>query len=607
MTKCPNLVLSAMTGRPTKNERGSHLFLLWLALTACGSAQVDVDSRSEVAAREEAGLTPAYDGRASVVDEGERWIFGGLRVEARGERLVVSEHALQTGLLTAQRTDSGWVFLADDDSVWSSETFTGPLHALGVAPLGVRVQPSRGILLVQAADFRLYRTDGSGPLEAFASLEDYGVMSAQFESPARGRVVEAGGRILETRDGGLTFEDTGTIATPETAEGHLLARAPTSVLVRLLAAALVRYPGLAAVDSELDRVGDVLAWSGDGSHGFLVDGSFRPIPSPRGECTAFVALLVGCLDDAEPSGGILRVYATDARRWRDVRIREVKEPVAFNPQAVLFDEPCGDASDGMCWVDRASGDAVNLARPSDEDLRLVGVLGDEVVFADPLGRVIRRDHRTGREGVAELFSATDLARLRASGRPGSEVHVAVQILEDGSLLADASGPTLAGSMVVRAAHVLRPDGALHTLSVPDEVTEVRMLDARFGVAVTEDGRWLTRDGGGSWSPLGFTWHDGWVQCRRGACWAGSILRPDDPERSLPVSSTGRMFSPRLAYDCSVRRARTTLQVGDASFDNFARRDSSLELSWSWRGQTLGRRPEGCRVMNRSSPAHRPRW
>lgn len=383
-------------------ERGSRVLFLFVVVlwVACGPAQVEVARPREVSAREEPRFTPAYDS-PRVVEPGRRWFMGGLRIEWRGGVYRVADQPLPASIVRAVEVESGWVFLAEDDTAWRADTFVGALTSLGSAPASQNGTKSEGVLLVIGTDQRLYWTDGTAPLAPFAALEDYGVTIADFESATRGRVREVGGKVLETRDGGRSFEDTRESWHGERwAEEH---PAEPEVAGELLAVGVTRYPGLEVVVPGLERFGEVLAW---GDVGLIVGGAYEAVAEAGADCSEIGPMVSWC-------DGSVRVHPLGPGDWVTCFTIGEQASVLDSPDgsSLLFD-PCDDDWEHMCWMKRDGGERVDIeSSVLQPDHQVVGIHGEVILVNDRRGSLIRIHSLTGEQTRQVVFDSSEVVPL----------------------------------------------------------------------------------------------------------------------------------------------------------------------------------------------------
>lgn len=553
--------------------RTSHALFVTL-LAACGPAQVELARPRDASAREERLFTPAYDS-PRVVEPGQRWFMGGLRIERRGGVYRLADQPLPASIVCAVEVASGWVFLAEDDTAWRADTFVGALTSLGSAPASSNGTKSEGVLLVIGTDQRLYWTDGTAPLAAFAALEDYGVTIAHFESATRGRVREVGGKVLETRDGGRTFEDTRE-SWPEArwAERH---PAELEVTGDLLAVAVTRYPGLEVVVPGLERFGEVLAW---GDVGLIVDGAYEAVAEAGEDCIAMGGMVSWC-------DGSVRVHPLGPGEWSTLLHTLVPPGVMASADgASLLIDPRDDAWELLCWVERESGERIDIARALlSTEHEIVALREKELLVNDWRGNLIRIHAETRAQTRHVVFESHEVVPMRheADGSITGEDLLTMRLLPDGSVLALASRPHSHGSHAPRLARIVHEDGNVVPLALPEGAESVAMLSPMFGVATDlEERAFLTRDGGAHWRPLSYRGRALGAACGSGACVVGAtVVAPGRPADGL-----GRlrpdMRVPGQVFDCrSEPSPASWIAMGSLRVYGWPTEPGRFEFSWSF--------------------------
>lgn len=143
----------------------------------------------------------------ALVANGERHIVtGGVRATIRASSVVVAADMMAAPIVTAMPARAGYLFVAEDGTVASSDTFTGTLRRIGFLPPGSGPPTlSRGRLVYNAADETVLTTDGRTPISILNRLPPGRRLDLRFADADHGAVVLDGGGLFRTADGGTTW------------------------------------------------------------------------------------------------------------------------------------------------------------------------------------------------------------------------------------------------------------------------------------------------------------------------------------------------------------------------------------------------------------------
>ncbi len=131
---------------------------------------------------------------------------GSLRavIGADGRVVSAADDAPEEGIAAQTLTARGWAFLTPRGRVFASDSFTGRLRRLGVAPYGsVFKRASQGRAVLRAPGGSWLGTDGRAPLTSLRAPP--GALDVAFGDASRGAAVVEGGALLRTSDAGTTW------------------------------------------------------------------------------------------------------------------------------------------------------------------------------------------------------------------------------------------------------------------------------------------------------------------------------------------------------------------------------------------------------------------
>ena len=160
-----------------------------------GAFGADSRVHSEVVLHEAGGA----DERVYLVANGVRLVAGG-----DGRVLRVADDVPDTPFRSLRLDGDAWGFVTLGGQVFASDTFTGPLRALGALPCHtLPVRGSRGRLVAQSPDARFWSTDGRTPISPIATPPD--TLLVVFTNHRVGAALTADGAVHLTDDGGVRW------------------------------------------------------------------------------------------------------------------------------------------------------------------------------------------------------------------------------------------------------------------------------------------------------------------------------------------------------------------------------------------------------------------
>ena len=450
---------------------------------------------------------------------GQRVQIGGRRAELRDGRWMFSDERVLQEIVAAAELDGRWVFVCEDGLVAASDTFAGPLRALGAVPGARRASSwTRGRVAILTDD-ALFTTDGASLAPAGATPAP--ARHAAFLDARTGAAVLAGGGLMLTRDGAATWAPVdlrGDVALAVSLRDGSL-RVGTARGVSNLSAdgSLTPAAPLRAVEESPPPLVDLLpAWRvrepvpdfGDAGHPRLPDDTYLDAAGgvvrhldAGGRVRSERSLGMACSVSRWGDGAA--VHCGDLYRTVDGETYEAipgpPGPPSLPTRAAVFgDDGVSVAMAGACDAGplTASGTGALCVRDARGRWRDVA-LPDEAhwsIVAMRATELLLNQHGPG-SGVATFDLARgELHPVTFEGVPaGPQQVTSVRVAADGAYVATVE--TVSGVWVARATGA----SLWRAVALPEGGLTAGFADARRGVALGSrfGTLWRTLDGGAS--------------------------------------------------------------------------------------------------------------
>lgn len=478
----------------------------------------------------------------------------GLRVRVRGGQYAWSADYVLGGLVTAARTNDGWLFASAEGALFRAPYFTAPLERAGSTD-GARID--RHFI----STGRIVATDATGALwigahdgfRRWTPPDGAALLDAGFVNERFGLSLTSPGKLFRTLDGGARWEPVdlmgrgGFEILPQT-EAFVLRSAEGMLRVDASGAA-APFAGLAPnADTSISEASEVLraaSAEGPGARAallaqqaialppdriYFLNATYRPPHDRFGSYlrTAMYAqdalwLATGSTppSQVDPPGTQCR-YAP----WRDRLVAFCRDHTYYRAAIFAGDgvgpwssiTPPANVNMYGGFASSADGRSLWTLATCDNAQRSSNVLwcrydgsrwanveverrasfvaswGDFVVYKLPQG--VFEQSVPGPLRVQHVGATPDAARPPRRSDPRARIESGA-FTEDGTFFARATIEDTA-ALAIGAA-----DGELAIRPLPSGARDVAMTDAHRGMAVGDrlDRVWITDDGGVSWRPL----------------------------------------------------------------------------------------------------------